>query len=274
MKEVSSFRTKNQKGQVTIFVILALVIVVAGVLIYLFLPNIQTTSNSVPENPKSYMQNALETPLQEQATKIGKNGGSLSSESTSGVSETNYPYINYNGSKVEYLCYTNKYYDKCTVQRVLLVQHIEDELKTSLKSDVSNYFSQMVSDYKSKGYNVQMNEGDYDVSLLPNKILLHSNTSVVLTKGSEAPIKYSSFDIVIDNNLYELVSIARVIVNWENTYGDSDPTSFMGFYRNIKVEKKLLSDGTKIYTLTDRTTKDKFQFASRSVVWPKGVNFS
>jgi len=274
MKEVSSFRTKNQKGQVTIFVILALIIVVAGVLIYLFYPNIQTTSNSVPENPKSYMQNALETPLQEQATTIGENGGSLISELNSGVNKTNYPYINYNGSKVEYLCYTNKYYEKCTVQRVLLVQHIEEGLKTTLKSNVDKSFSQMVSDYRSKGYDVQINKGDYDVSLLPNKIILHSNTSVVLTKGSESPIKYASFDIVIDNNLYELASIARVIVNWEKTYGDSDPIFFMSLYRNIKVEKKMLSDGTKIYTLTDRITNDKFQFASRSVVWPEGVSFS
>jgi len=274
MKEGRGLGSKNRKGQITIFVILAIVIVVAGVLIYFFYPKIQSTSNSIPENPKVYMQNALETTLQEKATTIGKNGGSLNSESTSGVSEINYPYINYNGSKVEYLCYTNKYYKKCTVQRVLLVQHIENELKTNLKSEVSKYFSQLVSDYKSKGYDVQMNEGDYDVNLLPNKILLHSNTSVVLTKGSEAPRRYSSFNIVIDNNLYELASIARVIVNWEKTYGDSDPTYFMNFYPELKIEKKQLSDGVRVYTIEDRNTKDKFQFASRSVVWPLGANFN
>jgi len=46
----------------------------------------------------------------------------------------------------------------------------------------------------------------------------------------------------------------------------------MNYYPEIEVEKKQLSDGVKIYILSYRKSpEDKFQFASRSTVWPLGV---
>jgi len=262
MKEGVGLGSKNRKGQITIFVILAIVIVVAGILIYFLYPKIQATSNSLEDNPKAYFQNCVEDSFQQNAKVVGLQGGSLNPESS----------IKYGGNKVEFLCYTNKYYDKCAPQRVLLISHIEDEIKKSLNKKVNDCFNSMDSDYKSKGYTTSLSPSDFDVNILPNKIILHSNSTFTLTKDSTN--KYNSFDVVLNNNLYELASIARVIVNWEKTYGDSDPTYFMNFYPELKIEKKQLSDGVRVYTIENRNTKDKFQFASRSVVWPLGVNFN
>jgi len=76
--------------------------------------------------------------------------------------------------------------------------------------------------------------------------------------------------VILNNNLYELVSIVNSILNWEARYGDSETTIYMNYYHDLKVEKKKQSDGSTIYILTDRNTLDKFQFASRSVAWPPG----
>ena len=75
---------------------------------------------------------------------------------------------------------------------------------------------------------------------------------------------------MLDNNLYELASIAESIVEWEATYGDSETTTYMNYYHDLKVEKKKQTDGTTIYIVTNRDTRNKFQFASRSVAWPPG----
>ncbi len=261
MKEGRVRDEKNVKGQVTIFVILALVIVVVGIALYFFYPKVISNSNSLEENPKTYMQNCVEGVLQENVDTVSSQGGSINPPSS----------FFYNGTNVEYLCYTNQPYEKCVVQRVLLISHIEEELQNSTRKKLNDCFDSMNSDYSSKGYETSLKRGEFNVILLPKQILLHSNTTFSITKGSTQ--KYESFDIVLNNNLYELASIARVIVNWEKTYGDSDPTYFMNFYRDLKIEKMPQSDGTRIYIITDRNTKSKFQFASRSVVWPLGVTF-
>jgi hypothetical protein len=72
-----------------------------------------------------------------------------------------------------------------------------------------------------------------------------------------------------NNNLFELVVIENSIIDWETTYGDAEVTTYMAYYPNLKVEKKSGSGG-KVYILTDRDTGNKFEFASRSQVWPSG----
>jgi hypothetical protein len=44
----------------------------------------------------------------------------------------------------------------------------------------------------------------------------------------------------------------------------------MNYYRDLKVEKKEQSEGTRVYILTDTEREEQFMFASRSVVFPPG----
>ena len=111
-----------------------------------------------------------------------------------------------------------------------------------------------------------------DIELLPKRIVGIFNYSLILTKGSTE--RYDSFSVVLNNNLYELVSIASSILNWEARYGKAESTIYMNYYHDLKVEPKLQSDGTTIYILTDRNNGNKFQFASRSVAWPPGYGTS
>ena len=91
---------------------------------------------------------------------------------------------------------------------------------------------------------------------------------LTVSKGEAA--RYNSFNVILNNNLYELTSIANSIIDWETNYGDAETTIYMSYYKDLKVEKKKQQDGTSIYILTDRNNGDIFQFASRSVAWPPG----
>ncbi len=71
----------------------------------------------------------------------------------------------------------------------------------------------------------------------------------------------------MNNNLYELVAIGQNIIEWESTYGEAVPDLYMELYHNLKVEKYVQGDETIVYIITDRDTKDKFQFASRSLAY-------
>ncbi len=248
----------NKRAQVTIFIIIGIVIVAAGILIYAFYPQIKSTVSGEQKNPPAYIQSCLEEKIKGTAEKLSLQGGSLNPEL----------YIMYDDSKVEYLCYTSEYYSNCVVQQPMLKQHIEAEIENDIKEDVQACFANMKDSYEKKGYDVSMASGNRRIELLPQRIVGTFNYSFSLTKGSTE--KYDSFSVVLNNNLYELVAIANSIVDWESSYGDAEVTTYMTYYHNLKVEKNLRESGEKIYVLTDRDIGSKFQFAVRSQSWPAG----
>lgn len=247
-----------KKGQITIFIIIALVIVVFGVLIYLFYPQIQAGLGITTQNPNEYIQGCIEEKIEEGIGILSTQGGNI---------EPGH-YILYNNEKIEYLCYTNEYYKTCVVQQPMLNQHIENEIKDYIDEEADKCFDLLVDSYKKKGYTVNLERGEKKVELLPKRVATTFDYSLTLTKGESQT--YDSFRVVLNNNLYELVSIANSILKWETTYGDTETTTYMDYYHDLKVEKKKQSDGSTIYIITDRNTESKFQFASRSLAWPPG----
>ncbi len=249
----------GRKGQVTIFIIIAVIIVALVFLVYSFYPQIKTNFGFGEKTPQAYIQACIEENIKDAAANLSLQGGSLAPEN----------YILYENSKVEYLCYTEEYYKTCIVQQPMLKQHIESEIENDIKEEVKTCFDSLEESYRNRGYNVNLKRGVTNIELLPQKIVSAFNSSLVLTKSGNSE-KYDSFRIVLNNNLYELVGITDSILEWEATYGDAETTVYMDYYHNLKVEKKKQSDGSTVYIITDRNTENKFQFASRSVAWPAG----
>lgn len=253
-----SFIINNKKGQVTIFIILAIVIVVLGILFYAFFPEIKTTFGLETDNPNAFLKTCLEGDILKTVEKVSFQGGSLNPE-------LSYSYF---GNEVEYLCYTNQYYEKCVMQQPMLKEHVESEIKSGIQEQVASCLNDLKKSFESQGYDVSMKQGDFNIELLPQRIMLTSETSLSLKKQETKT--YNSLSISVNNNLYELTSIALSMLNWEARYGDAEITTYMNYYPTLKVEKFKQSEGTTIYVLTERATGNKFQFASRSIVWPPG----
>ena len=254
-------RGRGKRGQVTIFIIIAIIIIALAFLIYSFYPQIKSTIGAEEKNPVSYIQTCLEDKIKDVATELSLQGGSMSPEN----------YVLYEDEEIEYLCYTNEYYKNCVVQQPMLKRHVELEINKEIESTVSSCFASMKDSYEKKGYDVVLKTGDKRIELLPKRIVGTFNYSLTLTKGDTQ--KYDSFVVIVNNNLYELVSIANSIIEWETTYGDAEVTTYMTYYPDLKVEKKS-GNGGKIYILTDRNTGSKFQFATRGQIWPAGYAIS
>ncbi len=249
----------GKRGQVTIFVITALILIVIAILFYLLYPQIKSTLGLGAKNPNQFIQSCIETQVEEAVATLALQGGSMEPEN----------YFLYKDEKIKYLCYNEEYYLMCVVQQPLLKRHIEEEIKKEISASVQTCFNDLESTFKKKGYSVNLNRGSFEVDLLPKRIVAKFDNSLTLTKG-DATEEYKSFSVTINNNLYELVNIANSIISMEAKYGDSESTIYMNYYHNLKVEKLKQTDGTTIYILRDRVTGDKFQFASRSLAWPPG----
>ena len=262
-----TFFSKNHRGQITIFVILGLIIVGAAVLVYFLYPQIKSTFNG-PMDPQGFIQSCVENKIKDTVTQLELHGGSMNPSFY-------YQYYNDNLKKpyhVAYLCYINEYLQPCIVQQPLLQGYMENVIKQEINSTVSSCFSDLEKSYKSRGYSETLQKGSTVVDILPERIVVTFNNKFTITKGETQ--SYDKFNVLVNNNLYELSAIANSILNWEVSYGDAPVQAYMSNYHNLIVEKKEQSDGTKVYIITDKDTNEIFQFASRSFAWPPGYGWT
>ena len=249
---------KSRCSQVTLWIIIAIVIVAAIILLfYLRIPQ----KLLLPSTPNVQLKDCVEKDLQDAVELISLRGGSINPVNS----------IMYSGEKVEYLCYTNQYYKTCVMQQPLLKQHVEREILEYIKPTVKECTNTLKENLRSKGYNIGEGKQDVSVEIEPNDIkIIVSGFSVVKEDTAE---KYDKFTITEKSKIYDLIMLTTSILNWEARYGDSDITTYMIYYPNIKLEKYKQEDGSKIYRITDRNTQEKFVFATRSLSWPAGYGF-
>ncbi len=247
----------DKKGQVTIFIIIAVVVVGLAVLIYFLIPKPEVKVVFDEGNPQGFIQSCIEDKIKETINIISLQGGSIEPEF----------YFEYNEVKMNYLCYTNQNFDFCVVQQPLLKQHIQEEVENEINDYVIGCFDSLKESYERRNYEVQMEPGETILEILPKRVVVNFNYVLNVAKAGQTN-KYNSFRVVLNNNLYEFISIADSIVEWESSVGNADTRMYMSYYPHLRVDKNLRDDETKIYVITDRNTEDKFQFASRSLTLP------
>lgn len=248
----------EKKGQVAIFVIIAIVIV--GVILVIFLyPRISTIVAPSAISPTQYLEDCIRPDVQGAINLLAKQGGD---ENPAG-------YITYLGTNVKYLCYTTGYYQTCVVQQPLLMSHFGSEITRILAPKIDKCAQNLREEYGSKGYSVDMGKVGSTILMAPGKIVITFNVPMTVTRGEETRI-FDKFDIVVDSKIYDLLSTATSIIDYEAKYGDSETTLYLQYYPDLKIEKIRLEDGVKIYKLSNILTKEEFTFATRSLVWPPG----
>jgi hypothetical protein len=259
---------KGEKGgQVTIFIIIAILIIALGILIYLYYPKI--FSNIGPEsiNPPAYIQDCMQQKIEDTVQTISLQGGDYVTDVNNG-----YFYKGNNepeGKYVRYLCYTNENYVHCINQEPFLTEHIEKEILDTINSSIINCFDSMEKSYETKGYNVTLKNGTPEVQIIPKFVSTNFNRTLTLVKGEESQ-KYLNFDLNLNSNLYDMIEVAKNILIWEMNAGDSAPEAYMSDNPNLKVEKHRKDNDVKVYVLTDTTTEEVFEFAVRSFAAPAG----
>ncbi|MEK6823424.1 MAG: hypothetical protein AABY06_00155 [Nanoarchaeota archaeon] len=244
----------KERGQITIFIIVAIMVIAIVALLFAF-PKLKTAVGFEKlQSPENFIQTCLEDTINENVNIISKQGGTLEPS----------PYILYQDEKIQYLCYNPQKYQACVVQIPFLEKHIEDEIKKSIEDNVNFCFNSLKQTYEDRGYTTNLKKGEVIVELLPKRIITTMNYEFTFSKEEDIQKREIFRVIVNNNNLYELVAIAQSIMDWEILMGDSFEQNYMDFYTWLKVEKKRPGDDTTIYILTDRNTDDKFKFAIQS----------
>ena len=125
-------KKESKRAQVTIFIILAILIV--AILIFAFFPNIKGIFISqTPEQmvTKSCVEKAIKNSLNETML----HGGIVNPEL----------YFMYNNQSITYICYTLEWYKTCTMQIPLLKQQVEKETLKYSSNAIDACFEDMES---------------------------------------------------------------------------------------------------------------------------------
>lgn len=247
---------KERSGQVTIFVILALIVI--GVIIVIFaFPSANVFSSEV--NPSSYLRSCIEPEIETIKDKLSMQGGYTNPDN----------YATYQDLKLQYLCYTSQYYTPCSVQQPLLLRHVQEEMRKHIEPRAKQCFEDLKDQYESRGYEVTSGASEISVGIVPGSINVEFIAPLTLRK--EDTQTFEKFSVGMASEWYNLINIATNIIQYESTFGDSETSLYISYYPDLIIDKTRRDDGSTIYQLSYATTEDKFAFATRSLVWPQGL---
>jgi len=258
---------QNFRGQVTVFIILAVLIIALGVLIYMFWPKIVSNISPETKNPSAYIQECMEEEIQDTVETISLQGGDYVVDKNTG-----YFYKDMDeeeGTYVRYLCYTNENFVRCVNQEAFLTKHIESEILNAINPSIINCFNSMKKSYTAKGYEVNLERGTPKVNIIPNEIYNDFNSTLTLKKGEESEV-YSTFELKLESNLHDILEVTKNIIMWEIYTGDALLEAYSLDNPYLKIERHRKENDVKIYVLTDRNTEEVFRFAVRSFANPVG----
>jgi hypothetical protein len=249
---------QNKKGQVTIFIFLA-ILIVGGILAYLFyLKPTSTSSGAASLKIESCVSEVLESALVD----LGKSGGFVNPSFT----------YQYQGEDFSYLCYTNDYYQTCTVQSPFPEKMFLSNLEETTKEDISFCYTDSINDLRKKGYDVPDKVPEFTIEFEPGKIIVVFEGGITITRESSQTIGELKVETV--SPIYEMLIIATTILQQEVQFGDSDVTTLMQIYPEFIIDKIKRDDGTTVYIILDKSTQTKYQFASKSLPWPPGYGLA
>jgi len=246
----------NKNGQVAIIIILAVVIVAAVVAVFLY-PRIKVAVSG-EVSPNEFLQSCIQSEIEDKLGKLGANAGYESIEGR----------VQYNGEEYKYLCYTNKFYEKCVVQQPLIKGNFEDNLNQLVSTKGKECVQLLKTEYENRGYEVSLGEVKSNLSIIPGSIRVNFVAPMTVTKDQTQTFK--EFNVDVKSEMYDLLMIATSIIDFEVTYGNSETTLYTQYYPDLKIEKIQLSDGSRIYKVSNVVTEENFMFASRSIAWPPG----
>src|SRR3989344_4525687 len=182
----------NKRGQVSVFIILGIILVVITVLLYYFRGSLFPGLPATPIERRvadlnNYVESCIKEKGEEALSLIGKQGGSIKPSL----------YLDFKTDRINYLCYTDNY-NSCFNKVPFLSEHVENEIAKYVSENLKDCVD--LDDFRSKGYDVREEDYKVDVSIGDKSVIVNVDYPITLVKGSyvERGRRFSyTFDIVL-----------------------------------------------------------------------------
>lgn len=251
---------KNKKGQLTIYIIVAILIIAAVVLIFIAIRRPATISITPESDPKSFINKCVKDSINEAVDKMLPQGGFLSPRN----------FKLYKNVKIEYLCENIGNYLPCINQHPMLLNEIKSEIEGHITPLIDDCFKQLKTELEKRQNTVELGQMTLDVSLGPNRIKTDIKRKISISSNGETQ-NFQSFNSEIISPIYDLALVSMEIANQEAKYCYFEYLGYMVLYPRFSIEKTSMSDSTKIYTIIDTYSNKEMNIATRSCAIPPGI---
>ena len=251
----------HKKSQVTIFVILA-ILLVAGIILVIFLKGRQVIEVFKPSMPniQGYIESCTKDATKQAIDIMLLQGGYITPEN----------YKMYKDNKVQYLCYQKNYYKTCVNQQPLYTEYLEKEIKKYIEGKIEDCFYSFKQEYEKKGYQISLSGKGLKVELAPKQARIEIEKEVSIKRNEEAR-NYDKFKIIVLSPIYDLAVIAQEIINQEAKFCYFEYLGFSLLYPEYAIEKIDIDGETKIYLIEEKSSGKTLVFAVRSCAMPGGI---
>ncbi len=252
---------KLKRGQVTIFIIIA-VVLVAAVGIFFFLrekPVEEPDIIPVDVDPHRFLRECLRYDVYNTIDTLSLQGGYVESPPLS---------INWHIEEnlvrnISYHCY-HETQRNCRIILISVPRHIESELQSEL--DVRGCWDNMIFALREGGYNVDESSFDSsNIKLNKNEVQIKINAILVASRADDT-IRIENFDIVFPTEIYNLAKIAEDIVDYYANGRNFNLAEYRNINPEMRMKYSIKPDGageTKVYTIKQIDGIEKFLFAIR-----------
>lgn len=253
------FRIFDKKGQVTMWVIIAISIVVFILLIFVLVKKPYSIQN---ENfdAQSYIEKCAKDAVNEATDIMIPQGGFLAPKN----------YKLYKNTAVSYLCLENGYYVPCVSQHPMLLNEMKKEIYSYSYPRIETCFTDLQNELRKRKYSASMTPLVMRVDFGPNRVYLDLNTTMNLVKNGQTQT-VNDFDIEVINPIYDLGLVAVEISSQEAKFCYFEYVGYMLLYSRFNINVDTMSDFTKIYTIKDKYTDKQMNIAIRSCAIKPGI---
>ena len=250
-------KLKEKKGQVTLFIVIGIIILVAVIAGVYFYGKFKVTPEKKLD-PFQYSELCAKEAVEKSVEKIIEGGGRVNPTF----------FVSYLGQNYNYLCFADEKYKSCTFLYPKMKYIVEQEIKKDTQPQVEKCLLNLKQELEKEGYTVKETPLKYEIELAPKTVLIKIDKKIEISRKGDNKI-IESFSTSTLSPLYNLVFIAREIVISEmaNCYFDYD--LYMNSYPEILITRTAV-DKNRIYTLRDLKTGKQFKFAVQNCILPGG----
>jgi len=256
------------KGQVTVFVILAILLFAVIALVFILYQNqFSKTIGKTEDHPINNFEDCINGYVNQAADLVYANSGFIEMPTlTYLLTNTEGYYKQFDIRGIPYLCYTALDYTRCTPQAPLLISHLEKEIFDYIEPKIDFCFELVKNGLEEAGYKVNLeNIEEVNAEVVKNAIEVRVKRKLTQSK-SEFEETFDSFQANFRSPLYDIAKITEEIINQESLQCNANYIGIMAANKNFDVEKFESGNGVTIYTVTDMKTKKSWTFAIRGCV--------
>jgi len=250
---------KNNKGQVAIFVIIALILVISIALVFVLVKDIDL-SISPTANPVGYVEVCVIDAIEEAIEILLPQAGYL---------EVEEPYLVYDDSDVSFLCYVEGTDEICTNLEPMLTERIEEEIAEYIEPRINSCFSSLKNELQQ--YDYKQGPMSFNVELKPEKVYIQISKEISFTINDETQT-HKSFDPKLKSSLYEFSLFTNQIINDEvncecgQETCNADIIEIYARNSDFEFEKFVTGGNEEVYVIRDEKLEEEFVFAIRNCI--------